>query len=287
MNLSDFLFSFKQTLIRDLRKRNYFKFFRKLFNYPYKYLLDKIRYFIPKKKINLDKSKKLERLELMSLNDLFVKFNADKASIFILNKTKITGHNYTPFYEKYFSRFKSVANLKILEIGSLRGAATASFFFFFQNPNIICADINPFQLEVYSKNIRKIFVDTQSTQSLSDLNNYLNEEFDIIIDDASHNIRDQAITFNVFFNSLKKGGVYVIEDASQYLESKNLNPDNLTFGIKEILISITQKNPIGMKYMDDDTSFAIEKNIKNIFCEQGNYVQNNVNISEIVFVEKK
>ena len=91
MNLSDFLFSFKQTLIRDLRKRNYFKFFRKLFNYPYKYLLDKIRYFIPKKKINLDKSKKLERLELMSLNDLFVKFNADKASIFVLKSISEIG----------------------------------------------------------------------------------------------------------------------------------------------------------------------------------------------------
>ena len=36
-----------------------------------------------------------------------------------------------PFYEKYFKKFKSVEKLKILEVGSLRGAATASFYYYF------------------------------------------------------------------------------------------------------------------------------------------------------------
>ena len=53
-----------------------------------------------------------------------------------------------------FLDVKIKKKISILEIGSLRGAATASFYYYFDNPNIICADINPFQIQVYSKNIR-------------------------------------------------------------------------------------------------------------------------------------
>ena len=52
MNLKDFFFSYVESFKIDLNKKKYFKAFRKLFNYPYKFFLDKFRQlFSLKKKI--------------------------------------------------------------------------------------------------------------------------------------------------------------------------------------------------------------------------------------------
>ncbi len=284
MNFKDFLFSYTQSFKIILKKKRYFKAFRKLFNYPYKFILDKFRQFFSLKKYNLDKE--IQTFKNMSLDDLFKKYNSDKASKFLINSKNIEGHNYSPFYEKYFYKYKNIKDLNILEIGSLRGAATASFYNYFDKPKIICADINPFQLEVFSKNIRSIYVDTQSRYALQSLSYFLNQEFDIIIDDGSHNIKDQMITFNIFFRKLKKTGLYVIEDSSQYLSALHLNPDNLNYGSKEILLSVKNNCPKKIKYLSDNDMDILNKMIGNIFSEKGNYIENKINISEIIFIEK-
>ena len=222
----------------------------------------------------------------MSLNNLFFEFNSDKGSKFEINNDLVDGHNYTPFYEKYISKYRNKKNLKILEVGSLRGGGTASFFYYFENPEIFCADINPFQIQVFSKKIRKLYLNTQSIDSISSLCSYIGEEFDIIVDDGSHNIRDQIITFNGFFKKLKKDGIYVIEDTSQYIASKNLNVDNLDYGVKEILFSLKKDDNSKIDYLSQDEAKNLSREIKNIFIEKGNYIQDNINISEIVFVEK-
>ena len=284
MKLKDFFFSYIQSTKVDLAKKKYFKAFRKLFNYPYKFILNKFRELFSLGKNNLDQKEKIDRKT--SFDDLFMKFNSDKASKFVINNEKINGHNYSPFYEKYLSKYKNLRDLNILEIGSLRGAATASFFNYFDTPKIVCADINPFQLKEYSKNIRPIYVDAQSNDILERLSAFLNEEFDIIIDDGSHNIKDQIITFNNFFKKLKKSGIYIIEDSSQYLSALHLNPDNLKFGAKEIIISIKDNNIKKIQYISDREAEIMNKMIRNIYIEKGNYIENKINISEIIFIEK-
>ena len=169
MTPNDFIFSFIESLRIDLNKKNYLKFGKKLLYYPYKFFLDKLRELFLFKKYNLDENSELKIIKNMSLDELFFKFNADKGSRFKINNKEINGHNYTPFYKKYFSKYKDKKELKILEIGSLRGAATASFFYYFDKPKIYCADINPFQIQVFSKNIKKFFVDTQSKKTISNL----------------------------------------------------------------------------------------------------------------------
>ena len=59
-------------------------------------------------------------------------------------------------------------------------------------------------MKYYSKKIRSIFIDTQSKNIINDLANYIKEDFDIIIDDGSHNKRDQILTLNYFYLNLKK-----------------------------------------------------------------------------------
>ena len=286
MKFTDFIFSFYQSLKTDIYKKEYIKFIKRIFFYPYKFFLDKIRQFFLIKKINLDKHPKLKSFKSMLLDSLFSEFNSDKGSKFEINDHVVDGHNYTPFYEKYISKYKNKKDLKILEIGSLRGGGTASFFYYFENPEIFCADINPFQIQVFSKKIRKLYLNTQSKDSISSLCSYIGKEFDIIVDDGSHNIRDQIITFNGFFKKLKNDGIYVIEDTSQYIASKNLNVDNLDYGTKEILISLKENDNSKIDYLSQDEAKKLSREIKNIFIEKGNYIQDNINISEIVFVEK-
>ena len=284
MKIKDFFFSYIQSIKVDLAKKKYFKSFRKLFNYPYKFILDKFRELFSLGKNNLDLNEKIDRKT--NFDDLFMKFNSDKASKFVINNEKIIGHNYSPFYEKHLHKYKNFKNLNILEIGSLRGGATTSFFNYFNKPNIICADINPFQLKIFSKKIRPIFVDTQSENVLRNLSSFLNQELDIVIDDGSHNIKDQMITFSVFFKNLRKGGIYVIEDSSQYLSAKHLNIDNLNFGSKEILLSLKKNFLEQIRYLSHKDIDILRKMIGNIFVEKGQYYENNINISEIIFIEK-
>ena len=167
-----------------------------------------------------------------------------------------------------------VSNLyfyKILIFPFLTGACfcwvqrnKASFYYYFDNPQIFCADINPFQIQVFSKNIRKFFLDTQSKDSLINLANHIKEEFDIIIDDGSHNIKDQIISISVLFENLKNNGLYIIEDASQYLSSQNLNNDKLTYGAKEILLSVVSKDFTKQHYLDQKKSDFLNNKIKKI-----------------------
>ena len=45
MNFKDFFFSYKTIINSNLNKKNFFKAFKKIFGYPYKYFLEKIRVF--------------------------------------------------------------------------------------------------------------------------------------------------------------------------------------------------------------------------------------------------
>ena len=106
MNLLDFIFSLNQSIKLDFSKKRYFKGFRKLFNYPYKFILDKIRIFFSLNKLNLDKDTQFSKSK--NLDKLFEIYNSDKASKFFINDEKINGHNYSPFYEKYFEKYKNI-----------------------------------------------------------------------------------------------------------------------------------------------------------------------------------
>jgi hypothetical protein len=45
-------------------------------------------------------------------------------------------------------------------------------------------------------------------------------DYDIILDDGSHNIHDQQITMSSFFKTIKSGGIFVMEDLHSSIEVK-------------------------------------------------------------------
>ena len=61
-----------------------------------------------------------------------------------------------------------------------------------------------------SKRINELYVDVSSKKILNNLANYINTDLDLIIDDASHNLKDILLALPIFFKKLKKNGFYVI-----------------------------------------------------------------------------
>jgi len=136
----------------------------------------------------------------MSYQDIAVKYGTDKAQ-----------HGYMPYYEQHFK--KQIARLgedphKILEIGCKQGASLRMWNELFPNTQLFTIDIfkefNPPDdiLELYS--ITGSQTDGRILQHAREKGVY-----DIIIDDGSHNSRDQLISFYGLVNCTF---TYVVED---------------------------------------------------------------------------
>ena len=286
MTFKDFIFSYRTIVLFYFNKKKYFRALKKITGYPYKFFLEKIRVYFKLNKINLDNYKNKDILKNANLDEILTHFNSDKASTVIWSENKINGHNYSKLYEKYFHKFRNKEKVKLLEIGSLAGSSAASFLNYFKNVEIVCLDVNPFQIKYFSKDIRKIYLDTRSNETLKQVADYFDYEFDIIIDDGSHNKKDQILTINKFLPKLKNKGIYVIEDTCEYLTHPQLNEDKLEYGINEYLASIHKTGKHYSSYLDDNERKNIKNQINKIFFEKGNFIYNGESLFEIIFIEK-
>ncbi len=243
------------------------------------------RHTFSKKIINLDKINKPDFFEL-SLDRLFVNFNCDKGSSCIWQNKKILTHNYSIFYEKYLSHLKK-KEINILEIGSHEGRGIASFYFFFPNSKIIGANINPFQMQFKSNRITELFIDVSCKKIIKNLSNHIQDDQDIIIDDASHNLKDMLITLSVLFKKLKSGGLYILEDMDQFHVFKELNPYKNELTPKQILNSIRNNKNFKSSFINEEEKNYLINNIKEIKIEKGEMKINNSDVSDIAFIIKK
>jgi hypothetical protein len=120
--------------------------------------------------------------------------------------------HYFDIYEKHFSKFKSTPP-KILEIGIQHGGSIDMWNYYFQNKcEIIGVDIDTkCQSLKFGNNVKIVIGDQGSNAFWKDFL-LQNGEFDIIIDDGGHTMKQQITTFEEIFKSLKDGGVYLCED---------------------------------------------------------------------------
>ena len=285
MVMQNFWFTYQNILKKEILRKNYFSFFRKIFGILYKFIIKFFRQIFSINCINLDKIDK-EELFKSNLDDLFINFNCDKGTYFYYQKEKILSHNYSIYYEKYLKNLKE-KKINFLELGSHEGKSLASFYFYFPNAKLIGANINPFQMRYRSKRITELFVDVSSKEILKSLSDYLGDELDIIVDDASHNLRDIIIAFSIFFKNLKKGGIYIIEDINQFEVFKELNPYINEITPLEILQKIQRKEIFKSSFLDEETKKFLIENISDIKIEKGSMIIKEKNISDIVFIFKK
>tara|TARA_Y100001970_G_scaffold52718_1_gene66717 strand:- start:910 stop:1746 length:837 start_codon:yes stop_codon:yes gene_type:complete len=264
-----------------LQKANFLK---KIYIYliiPFNYFIEKINY---PRIVNLDEYAKYNKeFFKKKLNFLFEYFNSDKGDKFInqyvrfskKNNKLIKGHKYAGYYEMFFKKIKK-KNINILEIGSFKGNATASFFFYFKNSFIYSLDLYPDLFIYKSKRIRNFKIDNSSEKELLSLS----KKYDLIIEDAGHYLKDQIITLFTLFPKLKKKGIYVVEELDFPDTRKDMNLTNDKNTLYAILKSIKKNKPFKSQYVSEDKKKYFMKNYKHIKIYKGRF-------NKIAFITKK
>ena len=252
---------------------------------PFVYLVNKLLF---KPKIDLDKFSDLNSNFFdKDLNFLFNFFNSDKGEKFenqyqkpiSMDKKKVNGHHYHKFYEEYFAKKKN-DKLRILELGSFKGNAAAAFYFYFKNSSIKSGDIFPDIFRYKSNRIKNFFIDSGSEQELYDKVINPNIKFDIIIEDASHYLKDQIISLFILFESLNSKGIFVIEELEFPNERKDMNLYGEKPTLRDILFLIKDKKDFNSKYVTKSQKEYFIKNLESINIKKGRS-------SEIAFIIKK
>ncbi len=156
------------------------------------------------------------------LHELGLKYRTDKA----------THHGYTHEYEKQFQGIREDVK-NVLEIGTAEGYSVQMWRDYFPNATIYTVDIRS---DVYKYpeddrivlciyNFGKHEDDDEShthqeykfdmKDGFKGINSFKRDlpiEFDVIIEDASHMMKDQQMTLAKLFDQVKSGGIYVLED---------------------------------------------------------------------------
>ena len=245
---------------------NFFSLFKR-------YLIYKI-----KKKISVDD----DNVNSDSLDGLLYHYGSDKADIF--KKTKNKGHGFSKFYKQKLEKIKN-QKINILEIGSYAGASAAAFVKYLPESNIFCFDINISNFEYKSKKIHVFGLDVNNRKkTIKTLNTIVDQyqikEFDIIIDDGSHNLSDILITLKFFFKYLKNKGLYIIEDfkhPNYYSYNNNINH----ILIDELFERLENKNTFHSNIFTKKDQLNFMEMIDKIEIYKGN-----LNDSDISFIFK-
>jgi hypothetical protein len=244
--------------------------------------------FIFKKKINLDK----QNLDLKSLNELFNYFGTDKGTEVINPYAKdsndsnkiLTGHGYGDFYETHLNNYKNI-NIKILEIGTWKGAGVAAFYHYFKKAIIFCVDRN-FKFQYKSNRVNFFNMNTENILDVVKLENFFKkkkvEYLDIIIDDGSHKYLDILNNFKNFFKRIKPGGYYIIEDFNHYKQySETSDTPSNSLDIEDILQYLKKKIFFNSTTLNREFQSFCFENISDITIHKGNE-----EFSYIVFIKK-
>lgn len=128
-------------------------------------------------------------------------------------------HSYIPVYEQLFEQYRETA-LNVLEIGLFNGASIRMWCEYFTKatihgvdcslfPHDGMADLRPL-LKDNIPNARIYFFDAENESKAN--SRFKDIKFDVIIDDAGHDINQQLNLFRIWKEYLVKDGVYVIED---------------------------------------------------------------------------
>ena len=252
---------------------------------PFKYIFN---FFYFEKKIDLDKfSQKNSYLFEKDLDYLFEYFNSDKGDKYInqymhpskKNKIKIQAHGYSKFYEQIFFEIKN-KKLNIIELGSFYGNASAALYFYFKNSMIFGADINPDMFRFISTRVECFFVNSNSLSSIENEIIKKKTKFDIVIEDASHMLKDQIISLFYLFPRLNKGGYFIIEELDFPETREDMRANQQFPDLKTILLNILDNKDFNSPYIDKNSKNYFLDNLDTINIYRGN-------INEMAIIKKK
>ena len=176
----------------------------------------------------------------------------------------LPGHNYAEIYDKYLKDFKVE---KMLEIGVARGRSLMMWNRYFDYE----AEIHGIDIDIKQSENEFIYPVHLHQGDQKDID-WLNKEFDgmefdLIIDDGSHRMKDQQVSLKTLFPKLRSGGLYVIEDLhTSNIPSFYSNPENTfettTIGLLESFSDL--HGHTGNHYINIDEQLKLFNNIKGI-----------------------
>ena len=218
-----------------------------------------------------------------SLDYLFNYYGSDKADFFKFTNEK--SHGFSKFYNKKLEKFKS-KNLKILEIGSFSGASAAAFSKYFPNSHIFCFDINIANFNYQSEKIHVFGLDINNKKKVNKtiekiFSNFKIKNFDLIIDDGSHNLSDILYSLKLFFKFLANDSYYVIEDF-KYPNYYQYNRDIEDILVDKLIENLQAKKISNSLTFNQKEQLFLIENIKHIETFKGN-----LHDSDICFIKKK
>jgi len=149
--------------------------------------------------------------EIPSLDQLGVKHRTDKASY---NSGHKPAHNYLTKYDRFLEHLKLKEDVNILELGAGQGermgASVKVWAEYFPLSNSIhVVEIDPDARMLKTDKIVPRIGDLSDSRFLEELSN---GQWDLIIDDASHNWDHQISALASLFDSVRPGGIYIVED---------------------------------------------------------------------------
>lgn len=125
------------------------------------------------------------------------------------------GHTYFSTYERYFREFKSRGTkIKFLEIGIWNGGSIDLWNKYFgHNIELHMIDINNSCTKLMNK-FSNVYIHIGDQANPLFLKRIVDTHggFDIIIDDGGHTMSQQNVSFEVLFQYVNPGGIYICED---------------------------------------------------------------------------
>lgn len=196
------------------------------------------------------------------LNELCDRYGSDKGSYLSqIHPHPWPSHTYTEIYSMLFDHCREGVK-SVLECGigtnnesvtsnmtanGKPGASLRVWKHYFPNAKIVGIDIDASAL-FEEERINTYQVDQTSEQSIRDfLTSTNNETYDLIIDDGLHEFHAAKSLFVNIFPSLKKTGIYVIEDVllrdlDQYMEFFNQLEINVQYFLLHRYREINEDN---------------------------------------------
>ena len=146
---------------------------------------------------------------------------------------KGTTHSYIDSYASLFKPYRDKP-INLLEIGVDYGNSLALWRKYFDKAKIYGID-NRDVLQ-FKDDVNVTFYDANNPVIIEKF--YKDIEFDIIIDDASHEIQLQVLRVPIYLPKLRVGGIYIVEDV-QSLDTeghllKNLDPSAEVIDLRHV-----------------------------------------------------
>ena len=200
------------------------------------------------------------------------KYDTDKSS----QRSNVTNsrhcHPYTLFYDTLFKDKKN-EQLQIAELGILDGASLLMWREYFKKANIYGFEyndsmINHFKQKYDNERITLSHIDVTNEESIKNSFSNLNIQYDIIIEDTTHQFEDQIRVIENIYQYLKPGGILIIEDIfkcyneNDYIERLNTVLENFQ---DYYFVSLDHVNRNSTGWDNDKLFILVKKGAEPIF----------------------